>query len=178
MILLVAITVVLAAVLYVLVSHYSSGGADTTPIGYSLGLGPVQEATGTKSTASYCATNHPCYGVAIASVDSSVTLGSMNFVVKTSSGTTRTVQSGSARISIVASNGGVLASTVVKKNSPFDVTAWSSYLKGYSSHSPLSGTDTIWVQFGDPKLHPTGEGFVLNVLGTGSFSGTEHVALP
>ena len=77
----VAITVGLAATLYVLVSETTTGGDTSAPHGYDLGLGPTQEIAGTKATASYCQNNHPCFETAISSVGGGVTLGSVNFMV-------------------------------------------------------------------------------------------------
>jgi flagellin-like protein len=177
-ILLVAITVVLAAVLYVMIGGLTHSSTEGTPIGTSLALGPVHEVQGSKPTASFCAVGHPCYEITIASVSSSVTMGSMEFVVKMSNGNTRIVQVGPAQISIVGLNNNVLAWTSVAKNKPFEITSWAKYVKGDSAASVLAGTDSIWVQFGDTQLNPTGQGFQLMVLGIGQFSSAETLPLP
>ena len=70
MILLVAITVVLAAVLYVLISGQVSAPTASEPPGFQLGLAnPVTESgTGT----GFCASGTTCYTVQIAAVNSAL----------------------------------------------------------------------------------------------------------
>src|SRR5271157_2641694 len=78
-ILLVAITVVLAAVLYVLISGLIHGPGNT-PIGSSLGLGGPSLVTGGAGGAflvTGCKANDYCYQVPIASSSTGVTIGSI-----------------------------------------------------------------------------------------------------
>ena len=176
-ILLVAITVVLAAVLYVLISGYAHDGGVSTPIGTALALGPAAGVTGTKTTSTYCATNHPCYAVSIASAGTGITLGDVKFVV-TQNGVTRVVQSNSAQISIVGSSGTAVAYTTLKKGDALETTSWAKFATGFSAASPLVDTMSIWIQFGSTTLHPEQQGFSLEVVGAGTFSGTMNFALP
>jgi archaeal type IV pilus assembly protein PilA len=177
-ILLVAITVVLAAVLYVMVSGLSDHGTAAKPLGTALALGPASEVTGSKTTNSYCKTGYPCYSVSIASVSSSLTLGDLELVLLTSSGTAHIVQTSSGQISVV--NGGTtpIAYTSVTKGNPLESTAWAKFQKGVSEGTTLSDTMTIWVQFGSKTLNPVGQGYRLEAIGTGSFSGTIDYLLP
>jgi FlaG/FlaF family flagellin (archaellin) len=177
-ILLVAIAVVLAAVLYVLVAHVAKSPSAGTPIGTVLALGPAAEVQGTAKTAGYCTTGHPCYDLSIATVASGVGLTDLAFAVDTSAGTARVVQMGTAQISVVSLSNSVLAYTTVAQNNPFEVSAWSTFENGASVRTPLSDTMTIWVQFGDTSLDPIGQGFELVVLGSGSYSNSEKVSLP
>ena len=80
-ILLVAITVVLAAVLYVLISSLTTGGANTVPIGTTLSLGAPQQST----SATQCGTTigaGECYTISIQTAGSSATTGNIHFPVQ------------------------------------------------------------------------------------------------
>ena len=79
-ILLVAITVVLAAVLYILISGLTKGPGNT-PLGTALALNtPGENSNGAGAT-----TNH-WYNFSIGAASTGLTLGSMQFQVQTSSG--------------------------------------------------------------------------------------------
>src|SRR5579863_1305301 len=86
-ILLVAITVVLAAVLYILISGLTKGPGNT-PIGTALALGSPAEA-------SNAAANH-WYNFSVQSAGGGLTLGSLAFQVQTSSGGIVTLPGGAA----------------------------------------------------------------------------------
>jgi flagellin-like protein len=176
-ILLVAIAVVLAAVLYVMVSQLAHV-SETTPLGTVLVLGPAEEVKGAASTNGFCAKGYPCYSVSIASVGSGVTLGSMSLVVKNGSGGTRIVQTNSAQLSVVGASGKAVAYTTIKKGAPLEATSWAKYAPGFSSHSYLSELMTIWVQFGTTNFDPVNQGFSLEAVGSGSFSGIVSCSLP
>ncbi len=77
-ILLVAITVVLAAVLYILISGLTKGPGNT-PIGTALALAPPKEA----STGAGATTNH-WYNFSVQSASSGLVMSSMNFQIQTS----------------------------------------------------------------------------------------------
>jgi len=76
-ILLVAITVVLAAVLYILISGLTKGPGNT-PIGTALALAPPKEA----SNGAGATTNH-WYNFSVQSASTGLTMASMNFQVQT-----------------------------------------------------------------------------------------------
>jgi flagellin-like protein len=76
-ILLVAITVVLAAVLYILISGLTKGPGNT-PIGTALALAPPKEA----AAGAGATTNH-WYNFSVQSASSGLTMNSMNFQVQT-----------------------------------------------------------------------------------------------
>jgi flagellin-like protein len=177
-ILLVAITVVLAAVLYVLVSGYAHDGAVATPLGTALALGPATKVTGTQATNSYCGKGFPCYSISIALAETSLTITSVKLVVLTASGAPRIVQTSTAQISIVGGTGSLIAYTQVAHGKPLETSAWQKIFPGYSAHTPLTDIMTIWVKFGTKTLDPSGQGFSLDVIGTGPFSGTVNLLLP
>lgn len=81
-ILLVAITVVLAAVLYVLISGLTKGPG-ATPLGSAFNWGTVSTTTGTATSAG-CALNHVCYVLDINTATSGLTGGSLSFQARNS----------------------------------------------------------------------------------------------
>lgn len=81
-ILLVAITVVLAAVLYVLISGLTKGPGNT-PLGTAFAWGSPSTITG---AAPGCAATHVCYSLEIASASSGLTGGALTFSARTASG--------------------------------------------------------------------------------------------
>ncbi|HTT35420.1 MAG TPA: archaellin/type IV pilin N-terminal domain-containing protein [Thermoplasmata archaeon] len=177
-ILLVAITVVLAAVLYVLVSGVAPSSAGNAPIGSQLALGPVVSSEGSKSTKAFCQNGHFCYAVSVAFAGSSITVGDLALAVKDGSGATFTVLANSARIAVVDAAGDVIASTTVKAHNPFAVTAWSSWSNGGTAASPLDSGTTFWVQFGSTSFNPSNQGFTLLADGSGEYTGSVSVPLP
>jgi archaeal type IV pilus assembly protein PilA len=173
-ILLVAITVVLAAVLYVLISGLTHGPG-TRPIGSALALG--SPAAGTCWAAGV--TNHVCgtagdrvFNLTIQE-SAGVTLGDVLLEVKTSAGSVfkNTLTAGFAVMPIkgivpvayytfVAGAGLAMSSTF---------TAGA----GYSSSSPVSTTMYIVVGTGTPASSWTpNQGNYVVAYGTGHFSGT------
>jgi len=176
-ILLVAITVVLAAVLYVLIAPLSHA-SNSAPLGTALALGPANEFVGTKATNSFCATSHPCYEVDIQFASTSLTLGSVGLALKASSGATQVVTANSAKISVVTSSDAPIAYTTIAKNQLLETTVWKTFSKGYSSGTPISDSMFFCIQFGNTKLDPLNQGFSLQVSGSGSYSGLVVYQLP
>ena len=177
-ILLVAIAIVLAAVLYVLVADEAKAPS-SVPLGTELVAGPSHAViVGTSSTSSYCAAKHYCYGVPIDEAGGGLTLASFHLVVATATGAPHIVTMNSAQISITTLAGGVLASSSVKKDVALEVTTWTTFAKGVSGATPLTDSNEIWIQFGDTKTSPYGQGYSLEIIGTGSYSGTVVVTLP
>jgi flagellin-like protein len=176
-ILLVAITVVLAAVLYVMISGLSHNTA-ATPLGTAFFAGPASETVGSAQTNTYCQNHHFCYSIPIDEAGQGVTFGDLNFVVHTSTGSDHVVTQNFAQLSVVSDKNAVQAFSKIAKNSAFAVTAWQAFSPGTSSGTPLSDLQTIWIQFGNTHVSPFGQGETLEVIGTGTFSGSVVVDLP
>jgi flagellin-like protein len=167
-ILLVAITVVLAAVLYVLISGLTSGGASSVPIGTTFAFGTPQQVgsqpatpsfTNAVQTCSAIGTAGTCYSVGIQSAGSAATTGNINFGLLTSgSGASYTA------VSLVNTAGTIVAQYTAAHG-------WSAA----SGTLPVSfsSTYTLLVGYGT-----TIEGSSLEAIGVGSLSGTTSVVLP
>ncbi len=87
-ILLVAITVVLAAVLYILISGLTKGPG-TTPLGTAFAWGPesnVTVATGAAPTG--CSAGHACYSLEVGSASSGLQTNGLTFSFRSSTGAT------------------------------------------------------------------------------------------
>jgi archaeal type IV pilus assembly protein PilA len=186
-ILLVAITVVLAAVLYVLISGLTHGPG-STPIGsaFTAGLPAGSSAakcpTGDTYAANGCLAGDYTYTLTIES--STVNFGSVLFEVKTATGA----------VDVAASVGGFsvlsISSVVVAQMTTATTTlAMTSTFGTFSgvatacngatcsSTSPLTSIYTIVIDMGTGN--PTGTGLSFIAIGTGSYSGTTSpVALP
>jgi len=175
-ILLVAITVVLAAVLYVMVSGLAHT-TSTVPLGTAFYAGPAAQTVGTAQTNAFCQNHHYCYSIAIDEADHGVNFGDLKFVVHSPTGSVHKVTQSFAQLSVVNDKNSVQAYTKIAKNGPFEVTAWQSLSAGTSLGTPLTNLQTIWVQFGNTVVSPFGQGETLEVIGTGSFSGSVTVAL-
>jgi flagellin-like protein len=177
MILLVAIAVVLAAVLYVLVvglAHSSSN----VPLGTALALGPADALAGSASTQTYCAQNHGCYEISIASASSALGIADLGFAIQTNGGADHLVTSGSGGFYILNADQKVVASSpTVKAGHPLVATSWT-FAKGYSTSTVLTSEFTIWVEFGSAIKNPSNHGFVLVASGKGAFQGTVVLPLP
>jgi len=167
-ILLVAITVVLAAVLYVLIAGLIHGPGNT-PIGSALSVGSGTLVTGTSGTfgaASPCTSGDHCYTISIASASTGVTLGSVNFQV---------VSGGSVVPGVVGVAITNIAGTVVAYGTTGAITSLT-YTAPSSATTALSTTDTIWVDMG--TSNPTDMGDSLTIFGIGSYSGSTSSMLP
>lgn len=173
-ILLVAITVVLAAVLYILISGLTKGPGNT-PIGSALGLGTASLVQGSAgATFPVCKAADYCYNIEIASA-SGLNPSEMQLQVQTASGTVWSGMAGGGGAAISDIKGATVVSTPVAAAAAFAVTAWTAGA-GYTTTSPVSQSMTIWVDMG--TANPAGQGYTLVVFGTGSFSGQTTVALP
>jgi archaeal type IV pilus assembly protein PilA len=177
-ILLVAITVVLAAVLYVLISGLTHGPG-STPIGSAFSAGTATPSTcGTGSTyaAKGCLTGDYIYTVAIAS--STVTFGSVLFEVKTSAGSVLTLTAGAGGFTVESTTGAIAAqSPSGTAGTAMAMTTAFTPVSPLTSSSSLTSLYTIVIDMG--TANPAGQGYSFVVLGTGSFSGsTNPVSLP
>ena len=156
-ILLVAITVVLAAVLYILISGLTKGPG-STPLGTAYAWGSPSNITASSGTApAGCgATGPSCYSIEVASA-SGITTSDLNFGLRTASGAAASfLTTPATTISLVGLSGTVLATYTIATNS------WSS-----GSQSVAAG-DTIVV-------YHAGGGYLgdsLVAVGVGSFSGS------
>jgi archaeal type IV pilus assembly protein PilA len=172
-ILLVAITVVLAAVLYVLISGLTKGPG-TTPLGTAFAMGTASAITGTAGTPA-CKTGDSCYTLTVESAGGGITAGSLNFKVVYSSNSTTYLTGGQIGqgISIVNIAGAVVATGgTVAATTALTLTTWTS-----GSTLGLSSTQSIWVDLGSTASH-SGQGLVLQALGVGSYQGTVSATLP
>ncbi|HTP55329.1 MAG TPA: archaellin/type IV pilin N-terminal domain-containing protein [Thermoplasmata archaeon] len=176
-ILLVAIALVLAAVLYVLVAGFAHSTGPTSIV-TALGAGPASDIVGSSQTNAFCQKAHYCYSVPIFLAGHGVTLGDVALSVLTVDGTIRTVGQNYAQLAIVDSTNGVVASAKLSKNAPFEISGWQKFAHGGSAGAPLSTSETLWVQFGNTHSSPFGQGLTLQIAGTGSFSGTVTIYLP
>jgi len=186
-ILLVAITVVLAAVLYVLISGLTHGPG-STPIGSAFtagnptagtcGTGSAQAIT-TTAISGGCKVGDFIYTLTVES--STVTFGSVIFEVKTSSGAIYTAGSATSSFAVLTISQNVAAITVTGATMAMTGT-WASYgltstAPTYTTSTPLTNLFTIVVDMGS-ATSTTGQGLSLVALGTGSYSGTTAVSLP
>ncbi len=190
--LLVAITVVLAAVLYVLVSGLSHGPG-TTPIGSAfaaahpstsntLGTGGAADtclAASTTTVALAIVPTHWTYTLTIES--STVTFGSVVFQVKTGAGAVAN-PAGAGGFYVVNITGNVVACVLpVATNGGLTMggAAQFTYISatGITPSSSLTNLYTIVIDVGTAR--PTGSGYTFDALGQGSYSGvTGPLMLP
>ena len=151
-ILLVAITVVLAAVLYVLISGLTTGPGNA-PLGSHFGWGSPTNQTGIAG----CAASTYCYQIDIASA-SSVTMTQITFGVHSATGTSIAFPSGT-KIYLNSTQGVELASYSVSTN------AWTAV---GSFNGALSGGMSIRIMGAASGM--LGDSLV--AIGSGSYSGT------
>ncbi len=171
-ILLVAITVVLAAVLYVLISGLTHGPGNT-PIGGAFTAGnPVAGVcSSAQVTAHICSSGHQIYTLTIES--STVTFGSVEFQIKNSGGTVLG-NAAQAEFAIVTSGG--VAAAWQNSTAGSGVAMTSAFVlysatPATSSSTPLTSVYTIVVDLGT-TTSVSGAGDTFNAVGIGSYSGT------
>ena len=179
-ILLVAITVILAAVLYVLISGLTHGPGNT-PIGTAFTAGsatPSTCATGNTYAAKGCLAGDYIYTLSIAS--STVTFGSVQFEVKDSAGGVVALPAGVGGFSVLT-----ITEAVAAQSGPASATmAMTGTFATYPGTPPLATASTslttlytIVIDMGTTS--PAGLGYTFVVLGIGSYSGsTAAVSLP
>jgi len=173
-ILLVAITVVLAAVLYILISGLTKGPGNT-PIGTAVGFGNpnlVQGAVG--STFPTCKAADYCYVITIASA-SGITPSSLNAYIRTSGALTWAGMAGGGGMGISDIKGATVVSSPVAAAAAFSVTSWTAGA-GYTTTTPVTTSMAVWLDMGTSS--PAGQGYQLVIVGSGSFSGQTTVNLP
>ncbi|HYK93423.1 MAG TPA: archaellin/type IV pilin N-terminal domain-containing protein [Thermoplasmata archaeon] len=151
-ILLVAITVVLAAVLYILISGLTKGPGNT-PLGSALAVGPASESVNGSANQ---------YVFAIVSASGGLTLNNLQFQVQNPSGGVVTLTGGSIIVTGLT-GAGVGTYTLA-------TGAWSAggtLTVSNQMHIVLQCTNNL-----------AAAGNSLVVLGTGSFSGSVTAAIP
>ncbi len=159
-ILLVAITVVLAAVLYVLISGLTKGPG-STPIGSAFGFGTAQQTSGAPTGWTCPAAPVTCYSIGIASSSSSVTTASVSFALQSGG-----VATAFTNVTLVGLTGTALATF-----NP--VTGVWHVWAGSTPPVTLASTDTLYL------ISPaSAAGDSLIAAGTGSLQGTTSTTLP
>lgn len=184
-ILLVAITVVLAAVLYVLISGLTGGGVGSKPIGsaFTVGSNPSPGAAlcasgGTFATTGCVGTTHWTYTLTIES--STVNFGNVLFEVKTAAGAVLSVV-GSGGFSVINLTGKVAAQSIApglamamsgSGFATYSATAGTCGITGVlcSAGTTLTNLFTIVIDMGTGN--PTGLGYTFTVLGNSGYTGT------
>jgi archaeal type IV pilus assembly protein PilA len=159
-ILLVAITVVLAAVLYVLITGLTTGGASSVPIGTTFAFGTPAQSSNSACTST--TVTGSCYAVGIQSAGSSATTGNIHFGL-TSGGVGTTYST----VKVLSVSGTVLAIYTYSSSGG----SWGSFASGTSLS--FSSTQTLLVSYSASI-----EGSSLEAIGVGSVSGTTSVVLP
>ena len=191
-ILLVAITVVLAAVLYVLISGLTGGGVGSKPIGsaFSAGApilstcaaGSAQTVPPVAATVGGCNVGDQIYTLTVES--STISLGSALFEVKTSAGGIYTPAAGGAHDSFAVLN---IANQVVAITVTGGAMAMSTAWAGYgpsgecnaaicASSTTLTTIYTIVLDMGTSAPGGTGLSFV--AIGSSGYTGTTSLGLP
>jgi flagellin-like protein len=156
-ILLVAITVVLAAVLYILISGLTKGPGNQ-PIGSALAIGTASEA---QKGANYY------YNFTVESAGSGITWNSVNLQITNNGGTI--VSSGLTSYTVY----NIAFATVCSANGA-TVTAWTAGATG-SGASLITSSQTLVVV---ATVNLANTGAQLHVLGVGSFAGTTSATIP
>jgi archaeal type IV pilus assembly protein PilA len=176
-ILLVAITVVLAAVLYVLISGLTHGPGNT-PIGSAFSFGTPVSSTcsAAQATAHLCVSGDFIYTVPVGT--STVTFASVLLEVKTGTGATF-VNTGAASFSVETIGGTAAAYSTIGAGAGLAMTAtWANYGTGYASSNSLTSLYSVVVDTGSATSQ-TGNGLTLVALGTGSYGdSTSPTSLP
>ncbi|MCI4362734.1 MAG: type IV pilin [Thermoplasmata archaeon] len=166
-ILLVAITVVLAAVLYILISGFTKGPGNT-PIGTAFAWGTPQKTTGTAATNTLgtCATGDQCYNMQVGSAGGGITAAGLNFVVRDASG--NTLSYAGAKVTLISSTPTVLATYTI-----------STGLWAGTPSTGLSTTQILVLDMGctPAACAPNPTGVVIVALGVGSYSGQTTATL-
>lgn len=193
-ILLVAITVVLAAVLYVLISGLTSGGVGSKPIGSAFSAGnPVSSyvsgtaaapactattVTGTTATTLASMQGYTVYEYTLTVESSTITMSSALFEVKAANGAIYTDAVASAfyivniASQIVACQ--ALAAGAMAMTSTFSTFSGATNCNSLScsTSTPLTTIYTIVIDLGELTASPAGTGLTFVAIGTGSYSGT------
>jgi flagellin-like protein len=159
-ILLVAITVVLAAVLFVLIEHYSGAASSGPNIGESLVFSASADSVSTDSAIAACSAT-PCnfYNFSIQEAASTLELHNLQFTVQSSTGTPFTPTGG-----------------IVALNASGKVVGKYAFLSGWSSGGTLLADTHLTMVLYTSGGSPTSlMGDFLQVYGVSGFTGSESV---
>ena len=170
-ILLVAITVVLAAVLYILIQQYTKNGSNGSPLGSALAFG--NSADSASSTTNY-------YNLTVESASSTLTIANVIFQLKSPAGAITAVTG--LTVSIVNPKGTVEATYT------FSTLVWGGYAAGactapaYSSACSSTTVITTANLFSVQDVTATSgisslTGYSLVALGQGGYQGTVNAAI-
>ena len=167
-ILLVAITVALAATLYVLLLPLISH--PTSPIGSNLSWGTVTPHPGYSQPGNpACTVGHYCWSVTVYTANGGVTPSSLQLYVQNAS--QLTISTAAWTFTFLTSTNSIAASA------PGPVAGGSgASWSGNASGNVLPLTDTLWIDTGSSTSF-TGQSIVLWTAGTGGFSGSFSISL-
>lgn len=168
-ILLVAITVALAATLYVLLIPFITH-ATTTPIGSAITWDKSAPTTGGSGNPG-CHLNHYCWYVTISYVSGSVAPSSMMLYVQGTSGLTISNSSWTFTFQ-TTSNPPTVSAQAPGPTAGASATPWA----GNGTSSPLPYTMQLWIDTGYPTSF-AGETVYLVTSGTGGFTGSFSIPL-
>ena len=160
-ILLVAITVVLAAVLYILIQSYTHGPATIPGLSTALALGTPQEAVSRDAAIAACATVCNFYNMSVKDAGHNLALHDLIFEVIGQNGTN------------LVPTGGVVA-----VNATGQVVAQYGFKTGWTAGSSLlvdQDLTIILYTSGAPPLGLSGD--TLRVVGTAAYSGSIDVQI-
>lgn len=189
-ILLVAITVVLAAVLYVLITGLTHG-VGSTPIGSAFSAGnPIGSSVSGGAAASTCPTvagtltapttyigaGHYYYTLTVES--STISMASAEFEVKTATGAIDTATTDGAFYIVASALNVVVAASCIGPGAGLAMTSPFSFFTGAancngaacSTSSSLTSIYSIVIDVGTTS--PSGTGLTFVAVGVGSYSGT------
>ncbi|HYA56969.1 MAG TPA: archaellin/type IV pilin N-terminal domain-containing protein [Thermoplasmata archaeon] len=180
-ILLVAITVVLAAVLYVLISGLTHGPG-STPIGSAFSMGAAVSSTCSVGAGGTVATKGCTQGDFIYTLTvetSTVSLGSVLFEVKTAAGGVVSTGANAGGFAVEPLAGGTPACySAIAATTALVMSAVCTTTGTYTSATPLTNVFNVIVDMGTTTA-TTGLGYSLIAIGTGSYSGnTAPASLP
>jgi flagellin-like protein len=172
-ILLVAITVVLAAVLYILISGLTKGPGNT-PISTAFGFGTATQVNPTATTAGECTAAHFCYEIAISEASGGLTPNDIQLKLTSNTGTIIAINDFYIDAANLAVNGyltsalnpsGAWASTAGTGGAAVEITGTSV----------MTGAMVMWI---DITASVYGTGAILTAFGQGSFSSSVTTTLP
>ncbi len=160
-ILLVAITVVLAALLYILVSGFLAHGSGLAPLSTALGFGAAVQESSSSLTSNWCGAGHQCWKMPIAYTADGLTAAQISVTVSTSGGSGLV----GASVYIVGLNGTGWI------QSPNPAASWTTGGDGSLTPSTaLSASMEVWVDSGK-STGAFGASDTLTAYGVSSFSG-------
>ncbi|MCI4346536.1 MAG: type IV pilin [Thermoplasmata archaeon] len=173
-ILLVAITVVLAAVLYILISGFTKGPGNT-PLGTAFAFGSAsQTSNGQAPTfcAAQAAVSDWCDNLPVGSAGGGISAGSLSFSIRDSSGNILSTTNGKPTQIILESAGGATLGTY-----SFSSASWTSGGTIGLATTQTLVLDTGCAISGANACSTPITGLVLLALGVGSYSGSVQVTL-